>query len=229
MNKQIKPYAIDDFHPNYDPFDDNYENDIERNKYMYALYNIYLKRETNFFPVESKDFIKYLNNYLKNDTYENFIIVFESIIHFSKLTQDIYDGTYKNKMIDVLKIIILIYVSYGLPINFNHASETLLNIAMKLNSPEIYYPLIKMGAEINLRKNTIQLGLNNSIKSKNFEYLVYTGMDTINITSKLSEEYKLIVVKSKILFLINILYHKYIFLDCISMYYLIQTLLLEFE
>jgi ankyrin repeat protein len=132
-------------------------------------------------------------------------------------------------MIDVLKIIILIYISYGLPINFNYASETLLNIAMKLNSPEIYNPLIKMGAKINLRKNTIQIGLNNSIKSKNFEYLIYSGMDTNNITSELSEEYKLIVTKSKILFLVNLLYHKYIFLDYMTMYDLIQTLLLEFE
>jgi hypothetical protein len=228
MNKQIKPYEIEDFHPNYDPFDDNYENDIEKNKYMYTLYNIYLKKETNFCPVECKDFIKYLNNYLKNDNYENFIMVFESIIHFSKLTYDVYEGPYKNKMIDILKIIILIYISFGLPINFNYASETLLNIAIKLNSPEIYYPLIKMGAEVNLRQNTIQIALNNSINKKNFEYLVYSGMDTINITSELSEEYKLIVVKSKILFLFQILYNKYIFLDCITMYDLIQTLLEEF-
>lgn len=228
MNKQIKPYEIEDFHPNYDPFDDNYENDIEKNKYMYTLYNIYLKKETNFCPVECKDFIKYLNNYLKNDNYENFIMVFESIIHFSKLTYDVYEGPYKNKMIDVFKIIILIYISYGLPINFNHASETLLNIAIKLNSPEIYYPLIKMGSEINLRQNTIQLALNNSINTKNFEYLIYSGLNTKNISSELSEEYKLIIAKSKILFLFKIFYHKYIFLDCMTMYDLIQTLLEEF-
>jgi hypothetical protein len=228
MNKHITLYPIEDFHPNYDPFDHNYENNIEKNKYTYALYNIYLKKETNFCPVECKDFIKYLNNYLKNDNYENFIMVFESIIHFSKLTHDIYEGAYKNKMIDILKIIILIYISFGLPINFNHASETLLNISIKLNSPEIYYPLIKMGSEINLRQNTIQIALNNSINKKNFEYLVYSGLDTKYITSELSEEYKLIIVKSKILCLFKIFYHKYIFLDCMNMYDVIQTLLQEF-